>query len=131
MDKVTLVYEPSTEYARERMGPVTLTIPHGDVWTSLVDDFVAFLRLTGYHIGEPWVDEYSHHKRLGEKAAKILSELEYDEETGKVNWERVHIGNPTSEDEVESTTNNGRNPTSTRRSKREQRSKRRGRKAKK
>lgn len=116
---ITLTYEPDSEYSRERLGPVTLTVPHGDVWAYLVDDFVAFLRLTGYHIDEPWVDEYSSHKKLGERAAQLLSELEYDKETGSIIWNRDgrddESRDDVGEDEVEPTSHHGRNSTPTRR----------------
>ena len=115
---ITLTYQPDSEYCRERLGPVTLTVPHGDVWAYLVDDFVAFLRLTGYHIDEPWVDEYSSHKKLGERAAELLANLHYDGETGTVILDRDGDGesrNSTGEDEVEPATKRRRNSTPARR----------------
>lgn len=115
---ITLTYQPDSEYSRDRLGPVTLTVPHGDVWAYLVDDFVAFLRLTGYHIDDPWVDEYSNHKKLGERAAELLANLEYDEETRTVFWDRDgrdESRTDTGEDEMEPTSHRGRNSTPTRR----------------
>lgn len=119
ISNITLTYQPDSEYSRERLGPVTLTVPHGDVWAYLIDDFVAFLRLTGYHIDEPWVDEYSNHKKLGERAAELLANLEYDKETGSIIWNRDgrddESRNDTGEDEVEHTSHRGRNSTPSRR----------------
>ena len=129
---ITFTYTPDSDYARERLGPVTLTVPHGDIWCYLVDDFVAFLRLTGYHIDEPWPAQYEQHKFMGEKAAELLEKLDYDEETGTVNWERLRRddgegegeGTPSSEDEMEPAPKRRRNSSSTGRSKSSKRTKR-------
>jgi hypothetical protein len=129
---ITLTYTPDSDYARERLGPVTLTVPHGDIWCYLVDDFVAFLRLTGYHIDDPWVEQYSHHKMLGEKAAQLLEKLEYDEETGTVNWERLRRddgeGASSSEDEMEPTPKRRRNSPAAGRNKSVKRTKKKAKK---
>lgn len=123
-NQVTITFTENEDYSRQRLGPVTLTIPHGDVWVGLVDDFVAFLRMTGYHIDEPWVDEYTHHKKLGERAAQLLANLEYDKETGTVILDRDGDGESrtsTGEDEMEPAPKRRRNATPSRRRRKDKR----------
>lgn len=93
MDKLKLVYKPTLDGHHERGGPVSLTVPHGDVWSDLIDDFIAFLNLTGYHVPTNWVEEYQAMKLSQEEASNFLSQMEsYGRE-----------GTSTGEDEVGTT----------------------------
>lgn len=62
MDKLTLTYE--REYPDDdgvsAVTRVTSELNHGSQWMTLVDDFVAFLRGTGYYIDAEWVNHYQH-----------------------------------------------------------------------
>ena len=78
MDKLKFTYTPSGDYSCRRSDKVTLTVPHGDQWYALLDDFIAFLRLTGYSIDEHWIELYHVHKHVGENAEKFTARLSED-----------------------------------------------------
>lgn len=112
-DKLKLTFIPRKDMYAERSGKVTLTVPHGDFWPSLLDDCVAFLRTTGYIISDEWVSEYVEHKQQQEKARDFLEEY------------RASIRDNQSKDAVAITYHDERDAdTSERRKKRKSRAKR-------
>jgi hypothetical protein len=60
MDKLTLTFERDLEMGTEvsALKTARAELEHGDSWPRLVNDFVAFLRGTGYVISHEWVEHY-------------------------------------------------------------------------
>ena len=125
MDKLKLTYVP--ESYSERAGKVSLTIPHGDVWAKLLDDFVAFLNLTGYGIPSDWVEDYRSHTALARKAADIIEKIDWNAQPQTVH---IRLRDDTGEDEMEPSADNGRDNAPARRSKRRPSTKKKKKKAK-
>jgi hypothetical protein len=75
IDRLKFTFIPRNDGYQERSGKVTMTVPHGDSWPSLLDDCVAFLRATGYFIADNWVEEYAKHKFLSEEARNLIEEI--------------------------------------------------------
>ena len=60
MVKLTLIFERDPEMGTEvsAIQKATVELEHGNEWPTLVNDFVAFLRGTGYHIETEWENHY-------------------------------------------------------------------------
>lgn len=112
MDKLKLTYTP--EGHSDRGGKVSLTIPHGDVWSRLIDDFVAFLNLTGYGIPSDWVEDYRSHTAIARKAADIIEKIDWNVQPQPLH---IRLRDDTGEDEMESSADNGRDNAPARRRK--------------
>jgi hypothetical protein len=74
-DRLKFTFLPRIDGYQERSGPVTMTIPHGDSWPEILDDCVAFLRITGYPIADNWVENYKKHKELSDEARNLLEKI--------------------------------------------------------
>jgi len=74
-DRLKFTFLPRIDGYQERSGPVTMTVPHGDSWPAILDDCVAFLRVTGYIIDDNWIDFYKKHKELSDEARNLLEKI--------------------------------------------------------
>lgn len=76
MDKLTLTFERDLEMGTEvsALQKATMELEHGNEWPTLVNDFVAFLRGTGYHIETEWENHYLELSRKYRDARLFMGE---------------------------------------------------------